>query len=198
MVTAVPSRVSLFISILRLNLVLTSAAASIYLFKPPYAIRSDPSSSGHANAYRWRSLPRVYRHWASKPQSSSKRVLLWQFTMDQSICASLSHTHYWYEVGMLKAPAEYPPITATVMRLAEQLLVLQIVSVEATFSSQALGAVASSRNKLLCWRLYPLGGHKHVARSHTVLSHLFNNFMECATSPASATLRIPMPIFRLP
>ena len=22
--------------------------------------------------------------------------------MDQSICASLSHTHYWYEVGMLK------------------------------------------------------------------------------------------------
>ena len=22
--------------------------------------------------------------------------------MDQLICASLSHTHYWYEVGMLK------------------------------------------------------------------------------------------------
>ena len=27
--------------------------------------------------------------------------------MDQLICASLSHTHYyWYEVGMLKVPAE--------------------------------------------------------------------------------------------
>ena len=26
-------------------------------------------------------------------------------TMDQLIFASLSHTHYWYEVGMLKVPA---------------------------------------------------------------------------------------------
>ena len=26
--------------------------------------------------------------------------------MDQLIFASLSHTHYWYEVGMLKVPAE--------------------------------------------------------------------------------------------
>ena len=26
--------------------------------------------------------------------------------MDQSVCASLSHTHYWYyELGMLKMPA---------------------------------------------------------------------------------------------
>ena len=25
--------------------------------------------------------------------------------MDQLIIASLSHTHYWYEVGMLKVPA---------------------------------------------------------------------------------------------
>ena len=25
--------------------------------------------------------------------------------MDQLICASLSHTHYWYEVDMLKVPA---------------------------------------------------------------------------------------------
>ena len=46
----VPSRASLLISILRLNLVLTceflpsSATASIYLFKPPYAIGSVPSS----------------------------------------------------------------------------------------------------------------------------------------------------------
>ena len=53
--------VNLLISILRLNLVLTygilpsSAAASIYS-------GSVPSSSGHAIAYRWRSLPRVRRH----------------------------------------------------------------------------------------------------------------------------------------
>ena len=42
---------------------------------------------------------------ASKPQGSSERVLPWQITMDQLILASLSHTHYWYEVGMLKVPA---------------------------------------------------------------------------------------------
>ena len=75
------------------------------IMKPPYAIRSVPSLSGHANAYRWRLLPRVRRHKASKPQGSSERVLPWQVTMDQLICASLSHTHYWYEVGMLKVPA---------------------------------------------------------------------------------------------
>ena len=68
--------------------------------KPPYAIGSVPSLSGHAIAYRWRSLPRVRRHRASKPQGSSERVLPWQVTMDQLIFASLSHTHYWYEVGM--------------------------------------------------------------------------------------------------
>ena len=38
---------------------------------------------------------------------SSERVLPWQVTMDQLIFASLSHTHYyWYEVGMLKVPAD--------------------------------------------------------------------------------------------
>ena len=72
--------------------------------EPPYAIGSVPSLSGYANAYRWRSLPRVRRHRASKPQGSSERVLPWQVTMDQLIYASLSHTHYWYEVGMLKVP----------------------------------------------------------------------------------------------
>ena len=72
---------------------------------PPYAIGSVPSLSGLANAYRWRSLPRVRRHGANKPQGSSERVLHWQLTMDQLILATLSHTHYWYEVGMLKVPA---------------------------------------------------------------------------------------------
>ena len=65
--------------------------------KPPYAIGSVPSLSGHAIAYRWRSLPRVRQHRASKPQGSSERVLPWQITMDQLIFASLSHTHCWYE-----------------------------------------------------------------------------------------------------
>ena len=62
-------------------------------FKPPYAIGSVPSLSGHAIAYRWRSLPRVRRHRANKLQGSSERMLPWQVTMDQLLYASLSHTH---------------------------------------------------------------------------------------------------------
>ena len=83
---------------------------------PPYAIGSVPSLSGHAFAYGWRSLPRVRRHnRASKPQNSSERVLPWQVTMDQLICASLSHTHYRYDLGMLKASVSsetWPPSIA--------------------------------------------------------------------------------------
>ena len=71
----------------------------IYL-KPPYVIGSVPSLSGHAIAYRWRLLPRVRRHRASKPRGSSERVLPWQVNIDQLIFASLSHTHYRYEVAI--------------------------------------------------------------------------------------------------
>ena len=48
----------------------------IYL-KPTYAIGSVPRLSGHATAYRLRSLPRVHWHMASKPQGTSERVLPW-------------------------------------------------------------------------------------------------------------------------
>ena len=75
------------------------------IMKPPYAIGSVLSLSGHAITYRWRSLPRVHPHGASKPQGSSERVLPWQVTMDQLIFASPFHTHYWYEGGMSKVPA---------------------------------------------------------------------------------------------
>ena len=46
----------------------------LYL-KRPNAIESVPSLSDHVIAYRWRSLPRVRRHRASKPLGSSERVL---------------------------------------------------------------------------------------------------------------------------
>ena len=106
--SAVPSRVSLLISIPRLNLVLTyeiprDFRTFIYLNRHTlavcvtihtYPIGSVPSLSGHAIAYRWRSLPRVRRHRASEPQGSSKRVLPWQVTIYQLICTSFSHTHY--------------------------------------------------------------------------------------------------------
>ena len=89
--------------------------------KPPYAIGSVPSLSGHAIAYRWRSLPRVRRHRASEPQGSSEQVLPWQITMDQLILASLSHTHYWYKVGMLKIPAVYYSIRKPPLRRSNEL-----------------------------------------------------------------------------
>ena len=44
---------------------------SVYLFISPCAIRSVPSLSVHAIAYRWYPLPRVHRHRASSPQGSS-------------------------------------------------------------------------------------------------------------------------------
>ena len=68
--------------------------------------RVSPEFIGSRNCV-WRSLPRVRRHRASKPQGSSERVLPWQITMDQLIFASLSHTNYWYEVGMLKVLMVY-------------------------------------------------------------------------------------------
>ena len=103
--SAVPSRVSLFI-------LHTQAESGAYLrdssrvarrrpfMKPPYAVGSVPSLSGHAIAYRW-----LRRRRAIKPQGSSERVLPWQVTMDQLIFASLSHNHYWYVVGTFKVPA---------------------------------------------------------------------------------------------
>ena len=68
---------------------------------------SVPSLSGHAIAYRWRSLSRVCRDRTIKHQGSSERVLPWQVNMGQSLCASFPHTHYkyWCEVDMLKVPA---------------------------------------------------------------------------------------------
>ena len=64
--------------------------------KPPYAIGSAPSLSGRESA-------------STGPvnlEGSSERMLPWQVTMDQLICASLSHTHHhWYAGGMWKIPA---------------------------------------------------------------------------------------------
>ena len=40
----------------------------------------------------------------AKPQGSSSKRCCLCISMDQLICTSLSHTHYWYEVGILKVP----------------------------------------------------------------------------------------------
>ena len=52
---------------------------------------------------------------------------LWQVTMDQLIGAFLSHTHYWYEVGMLKVPTVDPMLlpSGNPFKCHEEVLYLQ-------------------------------------------------------------------------
>ena len=85
----------------------------------PFICLNRHTPSGQSRVYRVTqlrtdgvecSLPRVRRHRASKPQVNvvSVTVLPWQVTMDQLICVSLSHTHYWYkEVGMFIRVSKY-------------------------------------------------------------------------------------------
>ena len=81
----------------------SSATASVYLFKPPYANGSVPSSSGHANAYRWRSLPRVRRHKASSPQVpvTGAAFASYHGPINERLNFPTLY-YYWYKVGMLK------------------------------------------------------------------------------------------------
>ena len=78
----------------------------IYFIRP-CAIGSVPSLSGHAIEYRWRSLPRVRRHRASKPQGSSSNGCCHFAGHHGPTNVRLSFPHplyyYWYEVGVLKA-----------------------------------------------------------------------------------------------
>ena len=67
----------------------------------PFIHLNRHTPSGQSRVYRVTQLrtdgvhcPRVHRHRASKPRGSSERVLPWQVTMDQLICASLSRTDY--------------------------------------------------------------------------------------------------------
>ena len=101
-----PTSVCSFSSLM-LNLVLTRGIppdfrGNAHLFIRPYAIGSVPSLSGHAIAYRWRSLPESTRTGPVGPPSSSSNGCCLRITMDQ-LCAPLFfHTHYCYEIGMLK------------------------------------------------------------------------------------------------
>ena len=84
-------------SILTLNLVLTRGIppgvhGGVHMFLPAsHTIGSVPSLSGHAIAYRWRSLPRVRWHRVSSPQGSSSNGCCLCITMDDQmlLCSSL-------------------------------------------------------------------------------------------------------------
>ena len=110
--SAVPSRVSLLISILRLNMVL------IYEILPEFRggvrlcvrllIYNHHTQSGQSRVYRVTRLRTDGVHCRESAGTgpvnlkvSSERVLPWQVTMDRLLFASLSHTHYWYEGGMM-------------------------------------------------------------------------------------------------
>ena len=61
---------------------------------PSTAIGSVPSLAGHANAYRWRSLPRVRPHRASSRQgSSSEGCCLLKFHHAPIYTPLFCHTH---------------------------------------------------------------------------------------------------------
>ena len=109
--SAVPSRVSLLISILRLNLVLTYGIPPEFRGGVHLFIYNRHTPSGQSRVYRVTQLRTDDVHSRESAgtgpvnlKGSSERVLPWQVTMDQLIFASLSHSHYWYEVGMLKVP----------------------------------------------------------------------------------------------
>ena len=71
--------------------ILPEFRGGVHIFLPaPHTIGSVPSLSGHAVAYRWRSLPRVRWHRASSPQGSSSNGCCPCITMDQMLlCSSL-------------------------------------------------------------------------------------------------------------
>ena len=47
--------------------------------------------------------------------------------MDHLMCTSLSHTHYWYEVGMLKVPAVPVPLARIVDMHTRRILIRLIL-----------------------------------------------------------------------
>ena len=110
--SAVPSRVSLLISILRPNLVLTYGIplefrGGVHLF-----IYNRHTPSSQSRVYRVTQLRTDGVHCRESAGTGPVNLkvvpngcCLGSITMDQFIFASLSHTHSWYEVGMLKVPA---------------------------------------------------------------------------------------------
>ena len=111
---AVQTRSSLVISILRLNRVLTNGISpefrdGVHLY---YCLNrhNNIAPSGQSRVCRVTQLrtdsvqcSRARRYRASKPQGNPKWVLPWQVTIDQLICASISHTQYWYKVGNVES-----------------------------------------------------------------------------------------------
>ena len=83
--------------------------ASIYLFKTAIRYQVSPEFIGSRNGVNCQES-------ASTGPVNLKVVpnesCLGQVTMDQLICTSLPHTHYWHEVGILEVPYVCPIVTS--------------------------------------------------------------------------------------
>ena len=98
----------------------TQAESGIYRIPPEFRgsvhlfIQNRHTPSGQSRVYRVTQLRTdgVHRRESVGAGPVSLKVVpneccLGRVTMYQSKYASLSHTHSWYEVGMLKVPAKY-------------------------------------------------------------------------------------------
>ena len=97
-------------SILRLNLVLTYGIPPDFLRRRPFIYLKRHTASGQSQVYRVAQLRTDGVHCRESAGTGPVNLkavpvagaVILQVTMDQLICTSLSHTHYWYEVGILK------------------------------------------------------------------------------------------------
>ena len=84
--------------------------ASIYLFKTAIRYQVSPEFIGSRNGVHCQES-------ASSGPVNLKVVpnesCLGQVTMNQLICTSLPHTHYWHEVGILEVPYYVCPIVTS-------------------------------------------------------------------------------------
>ena len=85
----------------------SSEATSVYLFKTTIRHRVSPEFIGSRNCVPMAFTAESPPAQGHKTQGSSESVLPCRVAMDQLICVSLSHTHYWYEVGMSKVTTIY-------------------------------------------------------------------------------------------
>ena len=123
--------------------ILPDVHGGVHIFLPPHTIGSVQSLSGHAVAYRCRSLPRVRWHRASIVLKVV-RVMGAAFASPWTnyYCAPLfSHTHYWYEVSMFK------------YRILVQLLLYSFMD---TFSPSDLFLYSIIRSQMYTVQNHPL------------------------------------------
>ena len=82
--------------------------ASIYLFKTAIRYQVSPEFIGSHGVNCQESASTGPVNLKVVPNESC----LGQVTMDQLICTSLPHTHYWHEVGILEVPYVCPIVTS--------------------------------------------------------------------------------------